>query len=335
MPLFYCDTRLYGQERFILGDPREALMRVPDDLLQCVGFLCVQSGEWLYGGTGFFVRVMSEADPVNVWYGYFVTAKHCVLKAQEYGDLHIRLNGRKGGFVNVRIAAPWIFPEDPSVDLAIIPFAPPLEVVEFRYAESTMLASDETVAQHSIGIGDDLVICGLFTKHYGKTKNLPIARFGNIAAMPFEPLPDRNTGLGYHAYLIEARSIGGLSGSPVFAYLGPSRVVNNTLNLEQFNIILLGVIRGHWDHEESGVDFVRNEVKNVNMGIAIATPAQEIRKILFSEEWVNNRRLADVRVAKKKNPITEDDAFKKPFTKDDFDTALKKVTRKIEPKPKK
>jgi hypothetical protein len=308
-------------------------MRVPDDLLECVGFLCVQSGEWLYGGTGFFVRVLSEADP-DVWYGYFVTAKHCVVKAQQYGDLHILLNARSGGFVRVPIGTPWIFPEDPSVDLAIIPFAPQPNVVDFKYVESTMLASDEMLTRHSIGIGDDLVICGLFTKHHGKTKNLPIVRFGNIAAMPFELLPDSNTVLGYHAYLIEARSIGGLSGSPVFAYLGPSRVVNNTLTLDQFTIILLGVIRGHWDHEESGVDFVKNELKNVNMGIAIATPAQEIRKILFSEEWVNKRRLADVEAAKKKNPITEDDAFKEPFTKDDFDAALKKVTRKIAPKTK-
>jgi hypothetical protein len=76
---------------------------------------------------------------------------------------------------------------------------------------------------------------------------------------------------------------------------------------------------------------VKKEMKYVNMGIAIATPAQEIRKILFSEEWVNKRKQADAERAKSKPSITEDTEFKKVFTQEDFDTALKKASRKIEP----
>jgi hypothetical protein len=304
-------------------------MRVHEDLLKCVGFLCVQSGEWLYGGTGFFVGVKSESDP-GVSYGYFVTAKHCVIKAQDYGDLNIRLNRRGGGFLYVSVKSSWIFPSDPSVDLAILPFAPQTNVVDYKVLELSMIASDEIIAQHSIGIGDDLVISGLFTQHYGTEKNLPIVRFGNIAAMPSEPILDKKTGAGYLAYLIEARSIGGLSGSPVFAYIGPSRVANNKMNFGQQVTILIGVVRGHWEHEESSVDFIGKEMKHVNMGIAIATPAQEIRKILFSEELMNNRKQTDAERAKTKNAVTEDDTFAQSFTKDDFEAALKKASRKIE-----
>src|SRR3954470_12934656 len=99
-------------------------MRVVEDFLQCVGFLCVHSGEWLYGGTGFFVQVVSERHP-DTLYGYFVTAKHCVIKAEKYGPLHIRVNQRGGGVLYAKVDGPWIYPEDPSVDLAIYPWAPP------------------------------------------------------------------------------------------------------------------------------------------------------------------------------------------------------------------
>jgi len=282
-------------------------MRVPEDILQCVGFLCVHSGEWLYGGTGFFVQVDAESKD-GVIYGYFVTAKHCVINAAKYGPLHIRLNRRGGGFVYVQVDANWICPQDPSVDLAVLPFMPQPDVVEFKMLHSSMIATDELIAEHSIGIGDELVICGLFTRHYGRSqKNLPIVRCGNIAAMPSEPLPDKKTGLGYHAYLIEARSIGGLSGSPVFAFLGPGRVVRNKINLGQAFTILVGIIRGHWDHEEPSVDsedFTGKESSLVNMGIGIATPSQELQKILFSEEWASKRRKADEERANKQPAIT-------------------------------
>lgn len=302
-------------------------MRVPDDIVKCVGFLCVNSGEWLYGGTGFFVSVKSELH-ADALYGYFVTAKHCVLEAEKYGDLHIRLNQRNGRLLRVCIRSPWLYSDDPGVDLAILPFAPQ-PGVDAKHLDSSMVASDEILAQQGIGIGDDLIITGLLTKRYGETKNLPIVRFGNIAAMPAEPLFDKRTGAKYNGYLIEARSIGGLSGSPVFAHVGAGRHRGHNY---PHSAILLGIIRGHWDHEEPSVDFAGKEKDVVNMGIAVAIPAQEIRKILFSEDMVNKRREIDRERAKTKNQITEDDAFSgKPFTKDEFEDALKKATRKIEP----
>jgi hypothetical protein len=296
----------------------------------------------MYGGTGFFVYVRSEIEP-GTFYGYFVTAKHNVVNAQKYGDLYIRLNKRSGGVEHIKIATEWVYPKDPSVDLAILPWSPPHDVIEMKYVPDTMIASDETLQQHSVGIGDDIIIAGLFTRRYGQQQNIPIVRFGNIAAMPGEPLPDSKTGLSYHGYLIEARSIGGLSGSPVFAHLGPTRVgTDGRLNFSQNKTILLGVIRGHWDHQESiaGVDFAGDELRQVNMGIAVATPAQEIRKIILGDEWVKKRKVADIeRIANKnaKNAITEDSAFsseaqkQKPFTKEDFERALNKATRKVEP----
>src|SRR5262249_48215108 len=60
-----------------------ATMRLTDDALKSVVFLCVEgSGEEMhFGGTAFFVAVRSETVPEKR-YGYLVTAKHNVESAK-------------------------------------------------------------------------------------------------------------------------------------------------------------------------------------------------------------------------------------------------------------
>jgi hypothetical protein len=153
--------------------------------------------------------------------------------------------------------------------------------------------------------------------------------------MPDEPLPDSKTGLAFRAYLIEARSIGGLSGSPVFAYLGLGRPdKSGNVVIGQTFLFLIGIIRGHWDHEEpkygTSIDFIK-ELEQVNMGMAVATPADELSKIIFGDTLVKARREHDAEVQKKKD-ITNDSAFQaQPFAKEDFEAALKKASRKVAP----
>lgn len=311
MASFYYDDRLGGIPLAVFGDERKALVRVPDDILKCTVFLCVNTGaEYAPGGTGFFVSIPSDVG--GALYTYLVTAKHCVIQAKQYGDVFIRLNGRDGKMKFMKIEADWIFPDDPSVDLAVLPIGIPLYFYDAKFLDYKMIATPQTIVDHGIGIGDDVVVAGLFTKRYGKTKNIPIVRSGAIAAMPSEPLPDAKTGLSYHAYLIEARSIGGLSGSPVFAYLPASRPRKNGLiDFQNMYIFLIGVIRGHWDHEEpklqTTVDFMK-ELEQVNMGMAIATPIEELNKILFGEKLMQGRKNNDAEIIKKNAP-KDDSAF--------------------------
>lgn len=335
MASLYYDYRLGGIPRAIFGDARKALMRVPDDLLKCTTFICVNDGTGFQpGGTAFFISVPSTLK--DRLYTYLVTAKHCVIEAKEkYGELFIRLNLRDGQFQFIKIDTEWIYPEDPSVDLAVLPIGLNTQYVDVKFLDYTMVATDEVIAQHGIGIGDDVVIAGLFTRRYGQKKNIPIVRIGNIAAMPDEPLPDSKTGLAYHAYLIEARSIGGLSGSPVCAYLGPMRPTKEgALNMQQNFLFLIGVIRGHWDHEEpkwkTQIDFVK-ELEQVNMGIATATPISELHKIIFGEKLVEGRKQHDARGRKEMDATRDSDFPDKGITKQEFEEALKKASRKIEP----
>ncbi len=79
-------------------------------------------------------------------------------------------------------------------------------------------------------------------------------------------------------YLIEARSIGGLSGSPVYVNLGLHRHINGSIKQSNSGPIyfLLGMIYGHYDINTSEIDESIEDTMNlsdrVNTGIAIVTP---------------------------------------------------------------
>jgi hypothetical protein len=161
------------------------------------------------------------------------------------------------------------------------------------------VATPDIIAKHRIGIGDEVFITGLFVTHSGTERNIPILRVGNIAAVPEEAV---KTPMGaMEAYLIEARSIGGLSGSPVFVYLDPIRqgagpkgsiLVSSGEDPIGGSFFLLGLIHGHYDVpvvlDLDGADGLRD--KAVNMGIAIVVPVTRIIETINQPERVAFRK---------------------------------------------
>jgi hypothetical protein len=181
----------------------------------------------------------------------------------------------------------WVVLPDPSVDLAfcMTPWTQPFDHQLLRL--STALDNDG-INKYSIGIGDEVFLIGLFTQHHGSRRNIPLLRVGNIAAMPEEPI--QSNGALMDAFLIEARSIGGLSGSPVFVHLGVTRHVGEELSVfSKPSFFLLGVMHGHWDSPDYDIepadDIALPRKQTVNMGIAIVVPAQKIIEF-FNQESV-------------------------------------------------
>lgn len=316
----YCDTRMGGKKQWVIGDPREANMRIPDDYKNCVFFLCSEdytSGtkRMRYGGTGFFISVASEQYP-NDDYIYMVTAKHNIIEANKIGDIYARINKANGSAI-VKITSEWIFPEDEGVDIAITPvFNNPSMRGNFPYVHlsSNVFATDDVVTNARIGIGEELFILGLFTRHHGKEQNIPVLRSGVLAAMPQEPLEDINTGCQYNAFLAEVRSIGGLSGSPVFVfpdkrYFGSMEITEEENDLRG-GIYLLGLIRGHWDSKSAApdIDYGDDDKRAVNMGMAIVTPINGLHQLLLRDDVVKERRKLD-RARRMENAPTLDSAF--------------------------
>ena len=282
-------------------------MRMPDEVLQCVCFLCVKDrGRYHYGGTGFFVSIPSEKYPKDYSFVYIVTAKHCIERAKQYGNLYLRLNKVDGKADFFEMKDEWYYSDNESSDAVVLPWPQLSHIFKYKYISRDMFMTDERIKEEGIGVGDEIVITGLFTQRFGNQRNIPIVRSGVISAMPDEPLEDPNSGLEYYAYLAEVRSIGGLSGSPVFLYLGPARVYQKKITLS-WKIHLLGLVRGHWDikDKEQPLDFTHDELQAVNMGIGTITPIQDVAEILDSEELVKIRRQVDKEQSKSKEP-TED-----------------------------
>jgi hypothetical protein len=88
-----------------------------------------------------------------------------------------------------------------------------------------------------------------------------------------------------HAYLVEARSIGGFSGSPVLVVTGGvrhGRSGNLSVSADR-KFHILGLVHGHYgiqeipDSFEDAIPILRSDMRNsLNMGIAIVVPSRDI-----------------------------------------------------------
>lgn len=306
-------------------------MRIPDDLLTAPIFLGGRDrdGNFHYRATAFLVGAPSKRYPDRLGWPCLVTARHNVLKAQAtYGNLWVRVNTDNGSAVDVEVTRSWLMPENPASDIALIPFAWMGDWEPFPFPVRWFV-TDESIEQRGIGIGDDLIVLGLFSNHVGVTRNLPIVRTGSIASMPQEPLSDPNTGDQYDAYLAEVRSIGGLSGSPVFVALNPVSsldVKNWERRAHGQPFYLLGLIRGHWD-TDAEADFGESEFGRLNTGIAIVTPITDVFELLEDNEIVEYSAEMDARWEALEGQQVEDFASESNEEFDRFSSLAGKLLR--------
>ncbi|MGC1276000.1 MAG: hypothetical protein WBC44_20025 [Planctomycetaceae bacterium] len=138
-----------------------------------------------------------------------------------------------GGVTEIEVPlSAWVRHPDASVDVAVAEL-PTIPGIDQAFFTTAWLATPEVIKKKGIGLGDDLFVVGLFKEFYGKHRNAPIVRVGNIAAMPTEKVAWSLNGeqKQMEVYLAEVRSTGGVSGSPVFAVLDPVRLENRDSKL--------------------------------------------------------------------------------------------------------
>jgi len=309
-------------------------MRIPDQLLKSVGFVSRYDPDQplRYGGTAFIAGVLMDAE-TGAGLAHLVTAKH-VAEAIEPAETVVAFNAKDGAPRFLRTGDNhWFYhpTEADSVDVAVLPFG----TVNFKEYDITWIpedifATEKRISEFRLGLGDEIFTVGLFTRFFGSTHLIPLVRTGNIAMMPRDKLPTQGFGQ-MEAYLVEARSIGGLSGSPVFA--------RNTLNIPMQTaegepaqmsglggrLHLLGLMHGHWDLPATFSSAEQAEA--VNMGVAIVVPAKKILEVLYHPELVK-MRIAHWESQKNGTAPTADSALQKPLTKQEFENALKDVSRK-------
>ena len=289
------DYRIGGFPQHYIVDPKKRLMQVPDRVRKCVAFLSYDSphrGE-LFVGTAFCIGW--RVPQVGIWAYYLVTARHVIENRVEKGiqEIFVRVNTRDGAHTRVRTQADqWLFHEtDPAVDVAVTTWGilPSFDMLCFPMEAAAL---PELIEKEGIGLGNELFMVGLYKRHAGAARNIPIIRVGNIAAMPEEPVQTKRGPM--EAYLIEMRSISGISGSPVFVHRQAMKAGDFVISPDnQETFFLLGVMHGRWDVskiEEIMDEVESNEIKQpLNTGIGVVVPASRIVEILQRERFVRER----------------------------------------------
>jgi hypothetical protein len=281
-------------------------MVIPEQLRKTVAFICYRNkeGKTVFAGTCFFFGLQHEKLPDGQYFVYTITAKHIIVGIKDRSvdsKVIIRVNLKSGGYENYESNVDDWFddPQDPT-DVSILNWGPSTEKCDVQAIASNLIPKDEIEQFKKPSVGDDVAIIGLFINYIGKKKNIPIVRSGTIAALPEEKVSTQYFG-DISAYLIESRSIGGLSSSPVFAHLTDPRInEDGTAKFIKMRFIwLLGLIHGHYDISEINRDDIINDLNKsemINMGIAIVTPANKILQalnhpkfLLLREKWLKEK----------------------------------------------
>lgn len=275
-------------------------------IAKSIAFISVPHGDpakpGFISGTCFFVAVSDERIGKDGSFIYLVTNRHVataegVPTNQLLPYVYIRANvsQKDGTEQSVLSTVPlggrvqWHFPDDPTVDLAVLPVAPTRADVDIKAVPMSFFATDDVLKSRAIGIGDPVFFVGYFFQFPGISRIDPIYRNGTIAMMPTDPIPMQDNtddkGTPEHLYLADAHAFHGNSGSPLFVNVGGYR--NGTMLLGITNIYLVGVVNGFIPETANGratgaATFEGNEGQLPNSGILTFVPAQELRDLLYS-----------------------------------------------------
>ena len=275
-------------------------MRFDERIMKTVVYVghVVGSRPFIAFGTG-FVGFYLEGDHR---FQVLVTAKH-VIEDIPGEDVHIRVN-RLDGVAEVIATnkTDWLSHPDQRIDLMVCPTRLPTDQFDILHLDicGEKSLTKEVIARDEIGIGDQAYVAGLFVKRKGIVRNTPIMRAGIISAMPDE---DIETTYGSHpAYLIEMRSIDGLSGSPVFVTTSFMRLKDGEFALrDTMDLFLAGVLLGHDEaynpHDKveiiSGGSGDKGERTTVplplNTGIGIVLPIWFVKEALEQDVMKKGR----------------------------------------------
>jgi len=305
------------------------VVRLSDDARKCVVYLGYGApgidNEISPEGTGFFIHT---GEPGG---SYLVTALHVAERLN--GPFHIRYNQKsdgKGRVLHYEESLKWYthpnHPDKEIVDVAVTPLDPP-EWADYIHFPRTSFLSEQKLESKNIGAGDLAYIVGLYLLLYGEKRNMPLVHTGNIALMAEdEPIPvtdwtskDPNARVEINGYLIEAHTLPGISGSPVFVRrtvsieVGSMEVVPNFSFAVETNEVnedaiktwgygtvwLLGLWHGGWEDEPRKMLAIpKNRKVNAPIGMGITIPTTKIIEV------IDQPKLKDIRNAVK----TDNDA---------------------------
>lgn len=262
-----------------------------------------------FRGTGFLVRVDDSRLPAGQAFGYLVTNRHVAeaifkdasgqCKGHQITQTLITLNLKSavnGNRMRLRpiLGTPeWYFPEDPGIDLAVLPgFGLPSGIYDAEKFPTDSFLTPDLWEQVNVAPGDRLFTAGFFRLYPGTHQFQPMLREGSLAMVPDDTMASTLCGAPAKVYLADLHVIAGNSGSPVF--LAPRLSLGGVVAPPNGGLpyYLLGVVSGYM-YEDSeltlriATDY--EAVLHANSGIATVVPAEQLKALLFSRPLQQRR----------------------------------------------
>jgi hypothetical protein len=226
---------------------------------------------------------------------------------------------------------------------------------------SFLLLTHEVIDAFDICPGDDVYMCGRFTHHAGQYFNEPSTRWGTIALMHSMVEVDKDKPKA-EVFLVEMRSLSGFSGSPVIWRLpidfefyltsqlrkknepnpiATRRVKDELSSNKLIGPWLIGIQCGSFPFyypvvHEGTEKQIEDYVAKSHSGVAAVVPAWKLEELINSEDCIMARKKADDEISELKQQRTSklDREAALPdkgdsFTRESFEDALKKASRKV------
>jgi hypothetical protein len=290
----YIDRR-FDPPRCYQQPPSEGEMRVPQELLRCVGFVGSHDGgkNFAARGTCFVVSVPIAGWPAKVRH-YAITCRHVTTQIGALIGLRFNRKGSGTRVVEIDTGKDEFFVVDEvSRDVIAIPIDMPSDI-DWRGGLSLQwfLAAHPEETRNPICIGDEVFMIGLFSELRSECdRNEPIARRGTVARLGGSPVliegvPRRDEEVPTEAYLIDGMALGGMSGAPVYARRGyrlrghGGEEDGNAPMAQEAMPHLLGMLNAHWNIKGSALQRLPSgqaEIRQyVNTGVAAITPSHLI-----------------------------------------------------------
>jgi len=294
-------------------------VRIGEDARKCVVFFGTPTpgGGTAYGGTGFLVSFPHEEFTSH----YVVTCRHVASRLDP--GFFIRANTKSGEAENIPVdTIEWVYHPDPTVDVAVASLLIYDWHWERTYLPAALFFNAETDKYGGILCGDPISIVGLFRLHVGAKRNIPIVHTGNISALADHteriPLKDRSTGklTQVEGHLVEAQTLEGLSGSPVFIrrFIGMPFIkgARDESAIAYGEVDLLGMYQGAWDAEPGIILEADRNLQGKNMriplGMGIVVPGDKIMDVIEGKKF-SDQRVKEAEEERLKKAATTDDAF--------------------------
>ena len=258
--------------------------RLPDDLTKSIAYLYysrldAERGA-VTGGTAMIAAVFDRNRRVG--FEYLVTCCHVV----SGGDVWVRVNTAVGTLPVIRKLPRGDWTLAPDQDLAVIRLKPParepcMDVQAFPLFASLL---EEDCRPDGYGIGDDVFTVGRFISADGGYVNVPTARFGQIAAMPCQPIgyevPYRKAFVEQPGFLVQIALSEGYSGSPAWVYEGAPMSEATRF---------LGIVGASWLED---VRTGRRKRRLPLAGMAFVIPAWRVLELLYRADLGADRAAA-------------------------------------------